>query len=222
MKKKILKVKKPSKTLKKESESSNPSPKPQATLSQLSQGDEKWESSSQDQTTNNQSPVTAVPFDQIVKTMEASAPPKRGPGRPPKGSVKAAVGSSPTSTNPAPSGSPLNSKGEPDAFNSVGAPAVFTPKSSGIPPELIRNGLELPFALAAAKTGFPGFALAKEESDPLVPQADHLLATYLPNLGPNGPLYMFSVSVVALASVKYMMYQDWKITKPVKKNETTS
>lgn len=64
--------------------------------------------------------------------------------------------------------------------------------------------------MAAGATGYSGFALKREESDPLVPQADHLLATYLPTMGPNGPLYMFSFSIIYLAGTKYMGYVGWK------------
>jgi len=97
-----------------------------------------------------------------------------------------------------------------DAFNNSGAPGALELKSSGIPKELIRNALELPFAVAAGSTGYHGFALKKDESEPLVPAADHLLAQYLPALGPDGPLYMLSFSLLGLGLVKFAGYQEWK------------
>jgi len=75
---------------------------------------------------------------------------------------------------------------------------------------MLRQGIQLPFAVAAAKTKFAGFALEKEEAEPLVPMADHLIVKYLPNLGPNSVEFMFCGSLLALAAVKYIAYQDFK------------
>jgi hypothetical protein len=82
--------------------------------------------------------------------------------------------------------------------------------SSGIPHPIIRNGLEMPFAMAAAKTGFSGFALLKDESDPLVPMADMLMGKWLPTIGPYGIEMMFCGSILSLAAVKYMAFLDFK------------
>lgn len=68
----------------------------------------------------------------------------------------------------------------------------------------------MPFAMLAAKTGFSGFALTKDESDPLVPMADMLMGKWLPTIGPYGIEMMFCGSIVALAGVKYMAYLDFK------------
>lgn len=68
----------------------------------------------------------------------------------------------------------------------------------------------MPFAMAASKTGFAGFALSKEESDPLVPMADMLMGKWLPTIGPYGIELMFIGSIVSLAGVKYMAFLDFK------------
>lgn len=149
----------------------------------------------------------SVPFDQIAQKIEMQASPKKR-GRPPKNAVTSAVsGSGTVSTT---SGTHTSSEAFPQGPLGVSGAQAVSLRSSGIPPELIRNGIELPFAVAASQTGFAGFCLVKEESDPLVPQADHLIATYLPNLGPNAPIYIFSASIVGLALTKYMAFQQWK------------
>lgn len=75
---------------------------------------------------------------------------------------------------------------------------------------MIRNVLETPFAIAAGATGYEGFALSKEESDPLVPQADYVLARYMPQMGPHGALIMFSLSLAMLAGTKAIGFNQWK------------
>lgn len=159
--------------------------------------------------------TTAVPFETIAKEIDSLEPMKRRPGRPKKNAENAGAIST-SSSQKSPSGS-LSPSGMIDQAQgaSSGATNAFLPISSGIPLEIIRNGLEMPFAIAAASTGFSGFALSKDESDPLVPQADHLIAKYMPEMGPNGALYMFSFSLLALAAVKYMGYQDFKKSKNV-------
>lgn len=155
-----------------------------------------------------------MPFETIAKAIDNQEPIKRAPGRPKKKVVQNAGDSSTPLNQKSQSGSPSPS-GMIDQAQGVsnGAINAFSPISSGIPLEIIRNGLEMPFAIAAASSGYAGFALSKDESDPLVPQADHLIAKYLPEMGPNGALYMFSFSILALAAVKYMGYQDFKKQK---------
>jgi len=86
-------------------------------------------------------------------------------------------------------------------------------QSSGIPPEVLRKGLEIPFAIAAGQTGFAGFALSREESEPLIPLTDQMLVKYLPNLGPYSLELLFVGSVLSLAGVKYLAYLDFKQAK---------
>lgn len=84
------------------------------------------------------------------------------------------------------------------------------PVTTGIPPEIIRNALQMPFAIAAAQTGFAGFALSKDEADPLVPMADAIGAKWLPQIGPYGIELMFCGSIASLAFVKYMAFLEFK------------
>lgn len=148
----------------------------------------------------------AVPFDQIARQVNPPPEPKRPVGRPRKDNPASAA---------APASGP-STGGAAGAFNTAagpsttGAPPVLSMQSSGIPHPIIRNGLEMPFAMAAAKTGFHGFALAKDESDPLVPMADMLMGKWLPTIGPYGIELMFCGSIVSLAGVKYMAYIDHK------------
>jgi len=153
----------------------------------------------------------AVPFDAIASQSE---PPKKNKGgRPSKEEVarreaarRAAEAQSPQSADAlfTSNATTVNPAG---ASSAIGAPAPIT---TGIPHEVIRNGLEMPFAMAAAKTGFAGFALKKDESDPLVPMADMVMVKWLPTIGPYGVEMMFCGSILALAGVKYMAYLDFK------------
>lgn len=68
----------------------------------------------------------------------------------------------------------------------------------------------MPFAIAAVQTQFPGFALTKDESAPLVPMADMIAAKWMPQIGPYGVEVMFCVSILGLAGVKYMAFLDFK------------
>lgn len=71
----------------------------------------------------------------------------------------------------------------------------------------------MPFAVAAAQTGCELLALKKEEAEPLVDPVDHLLAKYMPQMGPYGVEMMVAASIGGLAFSKYMMYLEWKKEK---------
>lgn len=145
----------------------------------------------------------SVPFDQIARSVNPPQEHKRGPGRPKKETATSASASPQNSASSAFSAAGGTSP-------STGAPPALTVQSSGIPHPIIRNGLEMPFAMAAAQTGFAGFALTRDESDPLVPMADMLMGKWLPTIGPYGIELMFCGSIASLAFVKYMTFLDFK------------
>lgn len=158
---------------------------------------------------------SAVPFDSIASKIEVSEakPPKRPVGRPRKGDSTAAHGvGKPSDSEKIDSafGSASPGKTQPEHGTNTGATPALGLVSSGIPHDVIRTGIEMPFAMAAASTNFAGFALKRDESAPLVPMADMLAAKYLPSLGPYSIELMFVGSILALAGVKYMAFQEWK------------
>lgn len=79
----------------------------------------------------------------------------------------------------------------------------------------------MPFAMLASQTGFAGFALTKDESDPLVPMADMLMGKWLPTIGPYGIELMFCASILSLAGVKYMAYSDFKKLEAKKESDVS-
>lgn len=64
--------------------------------------------------------------------------------------------------------------------------------------------------MAAAQTGCPLLALKKDEAEPLVDPVDHLLAKYMPTMGPYGVEMMVAMSLGGIAFAKYMTYLEWK------------
>lgn len=140
-----------------------------------------------------------MPFDALVAASAPTQEVKRGRGRPRKDSAPGAGGA--TTTQAQTGNSPIS------PGSAVPSASL---QSSGIPPEALRKALQLPFAVAAVQTEFSGFALSKEEAEPLVPMADMLIVKYVPNLGPYSIELLFIGSLAMLAGTKYMAYMDWK------------
>lgn len=173
---------------------------------------EKWEKESSEKSRH----TAAVPFEKIAADIKLQNQ-KRKRGRPrklPSPSATDADSPSISTTIESEFGSPSETtQFQADAGLSASGGASPAPHidSSGIPPEALRNSLQIPFAIAAANTGFEGFALSKEEADPLVPLLDHCIVQYLPNLmGPHATAWMLGGSILTLAGVKFMTYAAWK------------
>lgn len=156
---------------------------------------------------------TAIPFDRLVQESATVNSPKRGRGRPPKDQSKTAPSAQQDSflgKTESGFGSPSPSATGKEPDKSSGAIPVSHLASTGIPLKLIQNAVELPFAAAAVYTECPLVALKPEESEPLAPQIDYVLAKHLPNLGPHGAEFMLAISIGGLVFSKFMAYQGWK------------
>ena len=120
-----------------------------------------------------------------------------------------AASPSDTTTNKSTSGSPSDtpsSAATPGANAGTGAAPMML--SSGIPKEALRNTLQIPFAIAAVKTKYPGLALGHEEAQDLVPLFDHCIAQYLPALmTEHAVAYMLGFSLLMTVGAKYLGYE---------------
>lgn len=110
-------------------------------------------------------------------------------------------------------GTPTSGEMNQECSSSSGAVPAPQP-SFEIPKEVLEPAIQFPFALAAKRTGFDGFALGKEEVDAIVPLADQCAKQYLPTtMGPHSALIMLCGTVIAITGMKYMMFLDWRAGK---------
>lgn len=91
---------------------------------------------------------------------------------------------------------------------SATGPVSLAPAASlEIPKEVLATILQLPFAVAAAKTKWSGFALDDEDTSSLVPLAQQAARELLPvYAGPYAASLALAGSLAMLATVRYLGY----------------
>lgn len=111
-----------------------------------------------------------------------------------------------------------NPTADPQAAASVGVPSggvvdVGDPQEDAIEftPEQIAGAIQLPYELAARKTGFDGFRLDDKTALSLAPQIDKCLKQYCPQLkSEHAPLIMVCTTLVITTSMKLAAHARWK------------
>lgn len=80
-----------------------------------------------------------------------------------------------------------------------------------IPPGMLKPVIEFPFRIAAARTGYTGFALDSSESESISPLLDQCVNQYAPTVaGPHAAALMLGAMLVMTAGMKYLTYVEWK------------
>lgn len=113
---------------------------------------------------------------------------------------------------------PTEANGSVQPADAAGPPA----EPVEIPAAVLKPALQMPFQIAARKTGFDGFKLSDDEAEELAPMVGTALQKYFPSVGGEHAAAMtLAGSIALLAVVKYLAYLDFKaegVKPPTKEN----
>jgi len=87
---------------------------------------------------------------------------------------------------------------------------LSAPSPVQVPSSALVPAIEMPFNIAAKRTGFDGWKLSVEESTELAPMLEAVLKTYAPQMeSRHAALASFCLSIAIVTATRYMHYLDF-------------